>query len=350
MSGRAIDRRLRRAVSIAVALCAVGGMTSAQTVPAGLVVGSGNFFSPIVADLDEAIAFYRDGLGLDVAGTPSTADDNPALRNMFGLPDARIRWSVGRPPAMRTGVEIVEIAGAGGRSADRRIQDPGASTLIVLVRDLDAAFAQVERVGAPVVTTGGAPMRVGGAARAVVVQDPAGHFVELAQLDPLPDTSAPASANVIGVRVRLTVDDAGRAMQLYRDVLGLEPRSLDGFSGDPGVSAMLGLSGAEYRLGVVRVPGSGLILECIEFRGIGRRTVRSNLQDPGSTRLQLRVRDIDAAIAGLERAGGTVVSLGGTGVDLPGRPGGPPLRVAIVRDPNNLFLVLIDAPPGPATG
>ena len=30
----------------------------------GLVVGSGNFFSPIVANLDKAVAFYRDGLGL----------------------------------------------------------------------------------------------------------------------------------------------------------------------------------------------------------------------------------------------------------------------------------------------
>ena len=32
--------------------------------PTGLVVGSGNFFSPIVGDLGKAVAFYRDGLGL----------------------------------------------------------------------------------------------------------------------------------------------------------------------------------------------------------------------------------------------------------------------------------------------
>src|SRR5437773_5413718 len=81
----------------------------AGPVPSGPVVGSGNFFSPIVNDLDKAIAFYRDGIGLDVATTPSNADANPALRNMFGLPDARIRWSIGRPPAMRSGVEIVEV-------------------------------------------------------------------------------------------------------------------------------------------------------------------------------------------------------------------------------------------------
>jgi len=38
------------------------------TAPTGLVVGSGNYFSPIVADLEKAIAFYRDGLGLAEIG------------------------------------------------------------------------------------------------------------------------------------------------------------------------------------------------------------------------------------------------------------------------------------------
>src|SRR6266536_2873657 len=101
--------------------------------PTGLIVGSGNFFSPIVADLDKAIAFYRDGLGLDVTGAPANADANPALRNMFGLPDAQLRWTIGRPPAMRTGVEIVEVKKAESRPVERRIQDNGAFTLIVLV-------------------------------------------------------------------------------------------------------------------------------------------------------------------------------------------------------------------------
>src|SRR5690349_20318105 len=80
--------------------------------PTGLIVGSGNFFSPIVADLDAAVAFYRDGLGLDVQGAPGNADANPALRNMFGLPDAQLRWLIGRPGGMRTGVEMVEISKA----------------------------------------------------------------------------------------------------------------------------------------------------------------------------------------------------------------------------------------------
>src|SRR6476646_1544133 len=123
--------------------------------PTGLVVGSGNFFSPIVSDLDKAVAFYRDGLGLDVQGAPANADSNPALRDMFGLPDAQLRWQIGRPPAMRTGVEITKAAST---PLERRVQDSGAFMLIVFVRDVDATFARVKALGAPIVTKGGSPI------------------------------------------------------------------------------------------------------------------------------------------------------------------------------------------------
>ena len=174
--------------------------------PTGLVVGSGNFFSPIVGDLDKAVAFYRDGLGLDVQGTPSNADTNPALRDMFGLPDAQLRWQIGRPPAMRTGVEIVEITKAASKPLERRVQDSGAFMLIVFVRDVDATFARVKALGAPIVTKGGAPIGLpAGKPRfhVVVVKDPDGHFVEIVQADQPPETQAPPTANVIAVRVRL---------------------------------------------------------------------------------------------------------------------------------------------------
>src|SRR5579871_5970028 len=75
---------------------APGAPPPAGPAPSGPIVGSGNFFSPIVSDLDKAVAFYRDGIGLDITGTPANAEANPALRNMFGLPDAQIRWMVGR--------------------------------------------------------------------------------------------------------------------------------------------------------------------------------------------------------------------------------------------------------------
>src|SRR5881396_748057 len=77
--------------------------------PTGLVVGSGNYFSPIVADLEKAIAFYG-AIGFQFQGEPSNADANPPLRAMFGLPDARLRYQIGRAPSIAAGVEIIEVS------------------------------------------------------------------------------------------------------------------------------------------------------------------------------------------------------------------------------------------------
>ena len=334
----------------AVLACALltAGLAQAQPPPAGpeptgLIVGSGNFFSPIVRDLDKAVAFYRDGLGLD-AGPPGNADENASLRNMFGLPDARLRWTIARPATTRGGVEIVEISQAGGEPLDRRPQDPGAFTLIVFVRDLDATLTRLKALGTPVVTSGGAPALLPFGtqkARMIMVKDPDGHFVEIVQPEQPMDTQAPPTANVLSVRVRLTVDDVEKSMRLYHDALGLKVLTEPQFHDDPVVSAALGVSGAQYRFGVMQVPTTGLIFEVMDYKGIDRKTVRGDLQDPGSTRIQIQVRDVDAAIAAFKQVGGVVVSTGGQPLELPAQNG--TIKVAIVREPDNLFVVLIQA-------
>src|SRR5580765_5190984 len=146
---------MKKTLAVVVALLCAAVVRAQAPEPTGLIVGSGNFFSPIVGDLDKAIAFYRDGLGLDIQGTPANAEQNAPLRNMFGLPDAQLRWTVGRPPAMRTGVEIVEVKKAESKRIERRIQDPGAFTLIMIVRELAPILARLKTMGVPVVTTGG---------------------------------------------------------------------------------------------------------------------------------------------------------------------------------------------------
>ncbi|HET7132305.1 MAG TPA: VOC family protein [Gammaproteobacteria bacterium] len=313
--------------------------------PTGLVVGSGNYFSPIVADVDQAVAFYRDGLGLDAPGAVSDLSDNAPLMAMFGLPGAKLRQQIARTPAAAGGVEIVEISGAKAKAVERGAQDPGAVTFVATVRDLDATLARLKRLGAPMVTRGGAPVSIGDRGlRIAVVKDPGGHFVEIAQPAQLPETKAPATANVVAVAMRVTVQDLDRAMSLYRDALGLKMTTAPGEAHeDATVSAALGVNGGKYRVGVLQVPTSGFELRFIEFSGIKRNTVQGRVQDPGSTRMQLRVRDIDAAIAAFKRFGGEVVSTGGKALDLPA--GNNTLKVAIVRDPNNLFVVLIESPP-----
>jgi catechol 2,3-dioxygenase-like lactoylglutathione lyase family enzyme len=315
--------------------------------PTGLVVGSGNFFSPIVANLDAAVAFYRDGIGFEVQGAPANADDNPQLRAMFGLTNARLRWQIARAPRVQGGVEIVEISKAGGKALERKIQEPGTVMLMAVIRDMDGTLARLKKLGAPVVTTGGAPVPVAGAPgiSAVVVRDPAGNFVELVQPGMLPPTLAPE--NVVGVRVRHTVENLERAIALYQGELGLAgPSNVPPYFSEPGILDLLGLPhDVQYRFTGLLVPTSGLGIELIEFKGVARPAKPASLADPGATRMQLRVKDIDAAVATLTKAGGTFISAGGKPLDLPA--GSSTLKVGIVRDPDGLFLVLIQAPPAP---
>jgi catechol 2,3-dioxygenase-like lactoylglutathione lyase family enzyme len=148
----------------------------------------------------------------------------------------------------------------------------------------------------------------------------------------------------LGVRLRLAVDDVATAARLYRDELGLEARAPVGDYGDnAAVLDARGLASGQYRVGLQSVPGSGLMYDFVDFRGVERKTVPARIQDYGSTRVQLRVRDIDAAIAAFKRYGGEVVSTGGQPLKM--QAGNSVLEVAIVRDPNNLFVVLIEAPP-----
>jgi hypothetical protein len=55
--------------------------------------------------------------------------------------------------------------------------------------------------------------------------------------------------------------------------------------------------------------------------------------------LQIMVRDVDGLLATLESRGAGIVTAGGAPLDY------GPLRIAVVRDPNNLFLELIQRPP-----
>jgi catechol 2,3-dioxygenase-like lactoylglutathione lyase family enzyme len=240
---------------------------------------------------------------------------------------------------MTGGVEIVEISGPSARPLGRQVQDPGAFMLLVTVTDIDAAMQRMKALGGIIVTASGGPLTAGrtNKLRAVVVRDPDDHFVELLQPDTLP---AGSPLGAIDCRIRLTVDDLDGAVRLYRDALGFHQVSINAFTNDRTGMDLLGLPQAgEYRYASLQVPGSNLSMELIEFRGIERLHVQGRIQDPGSTRLQLQVRDLDAAIRAVVDAGGEVVSSGGAPVDMPaGR--GATIRSAMVRDPNNLFLVL----------
>jgi len=234
-------------------------------------------------------------------------------------------------------VEIVDFKDIDRKPVRPRLQDPGAVRLILIVRNVDTLLSHLKEKGAPVVTAGGAPVTLNtpSKARGVIVKDPDGFFVEILQPDPLPETTAPAGSNVIDARFGLTVEDTEKTMKVYRDVLGFQPHVASSFVTDKALADLMATSGAQTRISAAVIPGSRVEVEFLEFKGIERKPIGARIQDPGATRLQLRVKDTDAAVKALVTSGGTVITKGGNGgpIDMQG------LRVAIVKELNNLFLV-----------
>ena len=172
--------------------------------------------------------------------------------------------------------------------------------MILIVRDINAAFAPLKRAGVPVVTPGGEPIAFGRRQRRAASSsaDPDGHFVELLQPNPIPETTAPADSNIIGARVRITVADTEQTMRVYRDVLQIQPQI--GEFGTIPLLDLMGLKGAQLRLTNAQIPGSPLRMEFIEVKDVSRNADPSAPSGSGRDAISARLRDLDATIARAE--------------------------------------------------
>jgi hypothetical protein len=176
-----------------------------------------------------------------------------------------------------------------------------------------------------------------------LVKAPGGHFVELQQPDPLPATPGLPEGNVIGGHIRVTIADTDATLRLYRDGLGFHPE-VGAFTKEASRLALMGTPGAQYRVTAMAVPGvPQQRLEFIEFKGIDRKPLRTNIQDPGSSKIQFRPSDVPRAMEIIKAAGGTVATTGGTYMIYMGVP------TVIVRDLNNIFVNMQQQPQPPAS-
>src|SRR5262245_5213169 len=135
-------------------------------------------------DVEKTLAFYQNVFALNgqVRGF-----DPKGPRILTDSPTASLRVAMTN---LRGGFnfELTEF-GDLERQTNKHpdIQDPGAPMMKMLVRDLDAVVANAKRVNAPIATTGGGPVTAPtpiGVARAVIMRDPDGYFVEAIQAPP----------------------------------------------------------------------------------------------------------------------------------------------------------------------
>jgi catechol 2,3-dioxygenase-like lactoylglutathione lyase family enzyme len=309
---------------------------SPKAAAAGEVTGVGNF-SHIVANLEKSVEFYHDVLGLDLATPPQPFAANPAIMKLGDTIGAQSRIAVLKIPGTALGVELIDYKDIDRKPAHPRFQDPGAGNLAIHVKDIDSVVSRLKKAGAHVLTAAGAPVDIQGIENGFFVQDPDGFVVEVTQLTPLPAAAANTSGNLFNASVEITIADTDQTVKFYRDLLGFQLRVGESFNGNKLMADTAGTPGAQFRQSSGQIPGSTVRITFIEFKGIDRKPMQTRVQDPGTAILQLRVRDVDAAVKKLKAGGAQVISTGGEPVTLGNR------RLAIVRDPNNLFLELLPA-------
>jgi len=286
-----------------------------------------------VADLDKSYAFYH-ALGLDLQNNapaltakPNTLND--ALRGLVDVPPGtKFRNMMLKIPGAEFPIEVTEFTAMDVRPAKPRIQDPGASLLVLDVDDVDAALATAKKAGGEVVTTGGAPVkRASGPGRVVTLRDPDGYYVELAQTS---DTAS-GSGKVTGAPFgSMTVQSSEKAAAFYRDHFGFEAKTN---APTANFDANLGTPGAQVLTAEVTAPGTKLSWRFMEFKGVDRKAHTPRIPDPGAPAIGLQVRDIAAGIAAVKKTGGVSVTQGGS-VKLGNG------QVGFVRDPSGLLVEL----------
>jgi len=339
-----MSRLTKRALTVTVVcgLLTVGrtvviGQAPAVSSAKGAVVGTG-VFTVFVENMDKSLAYYHDLFGMDVPAMPASGErpynaPNPGLFQFFDIAGAKERHQSARVPGLRTSLEFMEVQQVEHKTVPLRVQDPGAATIVLVVRDVDAVLAQLKAKNVQVATPAGKAVAFADGTKSVLIRDLDQRFVELRQ----PATPPAGDGAFAEVRIAIAVNDMERTTQIYRDVLGFKVEGETTFTADKSVQQLTGLSKAEVKRSRVQAQGSNQWLEFVEYKGVDRTPLRMKIQDRGAARLQVRVQNIDPLVGAVKAAGLSVHTTGGLPVPIP-----PNFRAALVADPNNFFLTFFE--------
>jgi catechol 2,3-dioxygenase-like lactoylglutathione lyase family enzyme len=297
--------------------------------------------------LDKTVPFYRDVLGLPMNGAGDPLAQKPQkldedMSKFTATKGMSFRAATFRIPNAAFGFELTEFTGGSRKPVRPNIQDIGAATLALQVRDIEKVLAKVKASGAAIVTIGGAPVNPTGnpnsKLREVVVRDPDGFFVELQQPDPLPAsaTTTNTTGDILGASVQFSIEDSAKTVAFMRDAIGFNARPTGALGTNAVVANLIGLPGAQWRITHGGIPGTALDFGLIEYAGVARTKVVAGAEDPGSPAFTMIVSDINAAVDQWTKAGGTVATTGGKPIVRANGAGN-----VFVRDVNGLMWELI---------
>jgi catechol 2,3-dioxygenase-like lactoylglutathione lyase family enzyme len=241
------------------------------------------------------------------------------------------------------------------------VQDPGAPMMKWLVRDLDTVVANAKKINAPIITKGGTPVMAPtpiGNAKAIVMRDPDGYFIEAIQAtpaviaatdaEPLPGRGRGANANaapatppppsqVVGAIIGLTVRDMDETLKYWNGVLGMEMPASAKWEKDQAMLDLMGLpKGASYRISSGVISGSPAKIEFMEVKGVSRKPFDLRVTDAMACGMAIRIGHIRDVLTKIKASGGRVLSKDEALVEW-----SDTVRNVFVKDPNGLNLELV---------
>jgi hypothetical protein len=152
-----------------------------------------------------------------------------------------------------------------------------------------------------------------------------------------PPADAPPGPVVAGASFEATVRNSEETVKFYNGLLGFDLQLGASFNDNQEMASTAGAPGASFRQSRASIPGTSVPFTLIEFKNIERKELLGRTQDPGTTVLQLVVRDVTALGKKLQSAGVPIVTTGGVPVEV-----APGLTILIVKDPNNMLLELVE--------
>lgn len=285
--------------------------------------------------------FANRGLQLVAALSQGTKDPLAQVSRVVLLP---IPGTAAAPGGPEMTIEAIEIRGIPRFPLHPALTDPGASYLVLTVRDLDKTLAVLKGERYPVITPGGNPVELSGwpgitgTLRAVMVRDPDGYPVELVQQTPEPPSTAAPGSNVLGARVVIVVNNLEKTASLYQSLVGPDFKfwASPSLISNQSYAALTGIQNP-FRMAMAMVPGSPVIMELVEYKNHSKHFKRPYFQDPGAAHFLFMSKDDDLMAQRIHAAHLHTASTSNEPVFI-----SKTVRTMFVADPQGFWLEFMD--------
>ena len=196
----------------------------------------------------------------------------------------------------------------------------------------------------PVITPGGTPVvltshpGISGRVRAILIRDPDGYPVQLMEISPLPQSSAPADSNILGARVVVVTQNLEATCPWFQNLVGPDFRfwASPSLIGDKSYEDLTGTRG-KFRMAMALMPGSPVVMEFIQYENAPKKFHRPHIQDPGTAHILFMAKDDDVIMQRVRAAGIQPLSATGGPVFISDRT-----RSFFVPDPDGFWAEFMD--------